>query len=334
MTHSGGGRGVTRRGWLAVCAAAGVGGCTNVDSLLGPDAHPFADRTVPVQIQTVQQEFDRLERLLKAALSFWNETQETLPYSTTLTYDPETDTPDVLVSEVPTIAECGVHTGDDITGCAPILQSGDQSELPASLEVNPQPPGEDWHYRRVIEHELGHLLGLTHDDEPARVMHASWQQRYPQYERRRHVFELRQERGESYNQGVQYVSEGFDAAEADEFGAAGEQFQQARGAYRDAQETIATARAVADELEPFEPADLDRLDALLTTETEFVQTVLDGLEAMVEGAELLSANEDDGVSVYNDGVGVYDDATDIEIPGSEAYLSAVGFPTAIITETD
>jgi hypothetical protein len=286
---------------------------------------------VPVQIKTVQQEFDRLERLLTEALSFWNENQETLSYSTTFVYDPETDTPDVLVSEVATIDGCGVHAGTEITGCAPILQPGDQSDLPAALDVTPQPAGEDWHYRRVIEHELGHLLGLTHDDEPERVMHASWEQRYPQYEQRLHVFELRQARTETYNQAVASVSAGFDAAQADEFEAASQQFREASERYRDARETIATARTVAAELDPFEPADLARLDELLTAEAEFVRTVRDGLKTMIDGVNSLSAGEDDGASVYNDGVEVYRDADENAIPGPEAYLAALGFPTALIT---
>lgn len=325
---------VTRRHWLAVCLPAGLAGCSGVGSVVGPDNHPFADQTVAVQIQTATQDFDRLERLVTDALDYWNENQQPLSYTTTLSYEPDSDEPDVFVSEVQTIDGCEVHTGEEISGCAPILTPGSQGQLPATLELNPQPPGEDWHYRRVIEHELGHLLGLTHDDEPTAIMHASWTERYPQYERRRHVFELRQQRTDAYNQGVQFVSDGFDAAESDRFELASERFRQATQAYQDAEETIATSKTVTAALAPFEPADRERLAALLETETEFVETALGGLAPMIEGTESLAAGDERGASRYNDGVDAYREATEMDIPDPETYLTAVGFPTAIIAETE
>lgn len=325
---------LTRRGVLTACVAAGLGGCTSLESLpgTGPDGHPFADRTVRIQIQTVQQDFDRLARLVTEAATFWNNNQESLSYTTTLTYDADTDDPDVLVTEVPDIDSCGVHGGDDITGCAPVLKPGAHDRLPATLELTPQPPGDDWHYQRVIEHELGHLLGLDHEDEPVEVMHVDWEERYPQHDQREHIFTLRKERSDLYNQAFDRTSAGFDAAESDQFAGAADLFRQATDAYQDAVETIETSRTVAEQLDPFEPADRSRLDDLLTSEEQFIQTALDGLGLMVDGAESLAA-DDDGAEVYNDGVEVYRGVDDSDIPAGEAYLSAVGFPTGIITDS-
>jgi len=324
---------LSRRRLLSLCVAGGLCGCTSLDSLpgTGSGAHPFADRTVTVQLQAVRGDVARLEGLLRDALAFWNagDRQAFLPYTTTLAYAPDAGAPDVLVSEVASIDSCGVH-GGDITGCAPVLRPGERDRLPATLRLTPQPPGEDWHYRRVIEHELGHLLGLGHEDEPSAVMAASWQQRYPQYDRRRRIFGLRQERTARYNRAVDRANDGFEAVGADRFETAAERFRAASRTYQDAASSVETARSVADELDPFEPADRSRLASLLRTEQAFVETALDGLGSMIDGSRRLAAGED-GAATYNDGAETYRAANDTELPDAEAYLAAVGFPTALIT---
>lgn len=321
----------TRRAYLLACGSiAGVAGCNSLDSVsVGgdqQDGHPFADRTVAVQIDDVHEDFGRVESLLLDALSFWNDHVETyLTYSTTLEYRPDGGDPDIVVSEVAGIDECGLHDDDGIAGCADLIEDGHHDQLPASVRVIPQDPGEDWRYQRIIEHEIGHTLGLTHEEDPDFVMHESWKRRYPEYDRRERIVTLVDDRIEAYEAGEQSLANGFEAADAESFGVATEQYRDAGDHFRTALETIQTSRDVARELSPFDPADLDALESLLGTEETYIETVLDAVELLVEGSELLAADDQDGVEIYNDGVERHNEAVGSDLPEKAEYISAVGF---------
>lgn len=66
-----------------------------------------------------------------------------------------------------TVAECGNHNLTDYNGCAdrPSGDVGDQT-ISGSVEKNLSDP----YLQETTIHELGHMLGLTHDDAPQYVM--------------------------------------------------------------------------------------------------------------------------------------------------------------------
>lgn len=317
----------TRRACLAVCGSVALAGCTDLDALpgRGTDGHPFADRTVEVQISSAEQDFDHLETLLEDALSFWNANTQYLAYTTTLEYGPDASEPDILVEEVLTLDSCGLHDGE-VAGCAELIQDGDHGLLPATATVEFQ-DGNDWQYQRVIEHEIGHTLGLEHDNEPARVMHESWEQRYPEFETRTEILELAEQRRETYNEATGTITDGNDAADTERYEAAIEQFQRAITRFEAARETVQTSQELLGELSSFAPADLNRLESFLSAEETYVGGVLESLAVLVDACEQLAGDESSGIERYNEGIRQYNETLDIDLPEASEFVSAIGFGT-------
>lgn len=313
----------TRRHYLAVCGAvAGLAGCSSVESFVGrSDTHPFADRTVTVQISNVESDSDRLEGLLQGALSFWNShSDQYIPYTTTFEYRPDAGDPDLFLEEVSSLGSCGRHDGD-IGGCAPLLKEGDHGSLPATATVEAQE--NDWQYQKIIEHEIGHTLGLRHDDEPARVMDESWENRFPEFEQREQILDLAEERSERYAEAADAITRGNEATDAENFETAADRFQDAVASFEDAQGTLQTTGDLVEELSPFEPADMEQLDTLLSTERSYVEAILETLPPLVQASRQLAAGND-GVDQYNEAIRQYNEAQGVERPDLREYISAVG----------
>ncbi|WP_049985310.1 matrixin family metalloprotease [Halobellus rufus] len=79
---------------------------------------------------------------------------------------PDASDPDVVVEFVDEVPECDDST--DAAGCAPLIEDSRQIDRPETVYV--RTGFSDNSTVRVLEHEFGHTLGLTHDDEPAEIM--------------------------------------------------------------------------------------------------------------------------------------------------------------------
>jgi hypothetical protein len=287
-----------------------------------PETHPFAGRTASVIIEQVEEDRERLERLLRKAISFWNDNQsEYLSYSTTLEHRPDAEEPDVTVSEVPSIDSCGLHDEGEFAGCATRLSEGDGAALPA--EVRLDPAANDWRYRNTIKHELGHVLGLGHDDAPANIMGDSLDERYPEYEQRKEILEVRDEWVSEYNSATKELTAGFDAVDADDFETATGAFDTARQHYETAADLIETATELATELSRFEPADREKLDEMLDSEASFAASMQSAVDLLHDGAERIASGED-GYDTYNEGVDAYNETIEQPLPETSEYVAAVG----------
>lgn len=314
----------SRRRYLAVCGSiAGLAGCSSIESFVGggPDTHPFADRTVVVQISNVESDGDRLEELLQGAVSFWNSHgDQYLSYTTSFEYRPDAEDPDLLLEEVSSLGSCGRHDGD-IGGCAPLLEAGDHGSLPATATVEVQE--NDWQYQKIIEHEIGHTLGLRHDDEPTRVMDESWENRFPEFEEREQILDLAEERSKRYSEAADAITRGNEAANAENFETAADRFQDAVESFEKARQTLQTTADLVDELSEFEPADLDRLASLRSTEQSYVEAILETLPALVEASRQLAAGTG-GADQYNEAIRRYNEVQEMARPDLREYISAVG----------
>lgn len=287
-----------------------------------PEDHPFADRTAVVTIERVEADHERLERLLREAIDFWNQhSDEYLQYSTTLVYRPEAEDPDIVVEERSAIEECGLHDDGEFAGCATLLQPGDDDILPADVDLVPAP--SDWLYRRVIKHELGHVLGLTHDDEPVEIMHESVEHRYPEHDDRMEILELRDEWVQAFNAAIEALTDGFDAADDDDFETAGTAFATANSHYDVAADRIETATGIAAELSRFEPADREALLDMLDHERSFAASMQSALDLLEAGSEEIADGED-GYETYNEGVDAYNETIEISLPRPDEYVDALG----------
>lgn len=109
--------------------------------------------------------------LVHRALVYWTEhSEEYAGYDVGFRRADPGEPADVHVRFVDEVGDCGAAEGDVTAGCAPVLEDPAQVHRPVKVEV--RTGLSDRSTVRVLEHELGHTLGLSHGDGPA-VMDAA-----------------------------------------------------------------------------------------------------------------------------------------------------------------
>lgn len=104
--------------------------------------------------------------LLDRALGYWTEhSDEYAGYDVGFRRADPGEAADVRVRFVEEVGDCGAAAGEEAAGCAPVISDADQVQRPVDVEVRTGLSDEST--IRVLEHELGHTLGLSHGDGPA-----------------------------------------------------------------------------------------------------------------------------------------------------------------------
>lgn len=279
---------VRRRSLLAGAAVA-MAGCSSVGELAQdvarPDTHPLAGTNAVAVVDRSESEHD-LETLTAEALAFWNENAERYA-GFEVDFRLDGDAPDVEIVYVNTredLEGCREYASEQVLGCAPILTTGDRVERPVTAEVvaTDRPYGD---VRTTTQHELGHTLGLTHDDEPAYIMSNRIEDRLPGYEHRVAVLEAYERALRRRNEATGTYNEGIEAWNDRAYERAAARFDEAEATYRSALEEVATAREHARELEDIERPDTVDLEAL----REHVDRAERNVELAAEAASEMAA---------------------------------------------
>ena len=151
---------------------AASGGCIGLSGALespteSQQRHPFAGETVTVTVDGT----DRERALVAAGLQYWQgNASEYAGFPVAFRLVESGTTPasgtDVHIRFRETVTACGESTYP--AGCAPRLNASTGVDRPAVVQI--ERGFADDPTVLVVQHEVGHLLGLGHDDRPHDIM--------------------------------------------------------------------------------------------------------------------------------------------------------------------
>lgn len=132
-----------------------------------PD-NPFGTETLVVVVDHSADDRN-LTPVVERSLRYWEENaEEYAGYPVEFKLVSHHDDPDLSVTFVEGAVACGVHGGAYALGCAPL--NADRAAPTSEVAVRANMTERTTH--AVLVHELGHTLGLDHDDEPQEYMGA------------------------------------------------------------------------------------------------------------------------------------------------------------------
>lgn len=133
----------------------------------GDEDDPWREETLTVAIDAPPDDGRDYAPLVREALDYWEQhADEYAGYPIEYEIDADPESPDMVIQFVPSVTDCG--TEGHTAGCAPVLTSPAQVNRPVDVRV--RTGFSDASTVQVLKHEVGHMLGLRHDDEPQSVM--------------------------------------------------------------------------------------------------------------------------------------------------------------------
>lgn len=232
-----------------VGAAVAIAGCSELrsgvddraDGVFGPGEHPFAGATTIAVVDRSDSKHDLVAVATEAA-RYWNDNAaEYAGFEVSFTVT--TESPDVelvFLGRRENLEGCQEHSSSDILGCSPLLTAEHRPERPVTVEVvaADRPYGD---VRITAKHELGHALGLGHDDDPAHVMSKDIADRLPAYGRRLDVLDAFENAWSGRNAGTRKYNRGINRWNDGEYERAVPTFESAAERYRTASKSVETA---------------------------------------------------------------------------------------------
>lgn len=139
-----------------------------------PDAdNPWGTHTITVSLHPEGTQYSRFKRAVREAVAYWNEHDDEYgSYQIQFNYVGEdVEDPDLKIVLKDDVTWCGSENPRWV-GCAPFID--DSVRVPADYTVNVTVESySDYCYTyTTAKHELGHVLGIEHGEEPMPTMAA------------------------------------------------------------------------------------------------------------------------------------------------------------------
>ena len=193
------------------CTATAVAGClsTSIAPEANGDRHPFADAVLTVRVDDDSDSDHDTVTIARDALAFWERySQEYVGFG--VEFDVVDDEePDIVIAFADDPSGCENVEGysERVLGCAPLIRPGRSVRRPvvAHVVAGGRPTGK---IRVTTKHELGHIFGLDHDDEPRWIMSNRPEDRIPLYDERVALWETVNDAQERGQQGASRFNDG------------------------------------------------------------------------------------------------------------------------------
>jgi hypothetical protein len=131
---------------------------------------PYGGETLVVGVENPVNDSRDYVPLVRRAIAYWEANDSRYAgYDVSYRLDPDATDPDLVVSVVDRIEDCGTED-EHSAGCAPHVTRPEQFSPPVRIRIVDGLSDES--ALLVLRHEFGHTLGLGHDDEPRAVMRA------------------------------------------------------------------------------------------------------------------------------------------------------------------
>ena len=222
------------------CTVCAVAGClSTAPPEVDEDRHVFAESTLGVRIDNHSDTDHDVERNARESLGFWEEhSREYVDFG--VEFEVVDDEPDIVIRYADDPSGCEDVEGysERVLGCAPLIRPGRNVRRPVTAHVvaGHRPFGK---IRVTTKHELGHIFGLDHDDEPAWIMSNRPADRIPLYDERIAIWERVNEAQVRGTQGTQLFDDGVRRWQAEFYQQAETAFLDAHSAYGEMRELFA-----------------------------------------------------------------------------------------------
>jgi len=134
--------------------------------------NPWGEPTISVALVRNGHAETDYEASLREALDYWEHHIALADYRVGFEIvDDDPGAADVRVEVQDTVESCGYDQGENLVGCAPLIEPGVTPDRPATVRIE---AGFDQRSTRsVLIHEFGHVLGLEHGEPPEVYMTAN-----------------------------------------------------------------------------------------------------------------------------------------------------------------
>ncbi len=322
-----------RRSFLIATAATPLAaGCTRLEPPRKelPSAHPFADRTVSVDVRADIDTPHDLEAITADALDYWAEHAETYA-GFRVTFRRVDENPDLTIGFVDSPGVCTGVDGYDtrVLGCAPLLRAGRRvpDGLTAWVVAAERPIGK---IRTTTKHEIGHVLGLDHDDEPRDIMSNRPEDRIPAYHIRITIWDGVLEANDAVSRGSILFAFGSEQWHDAGYQAAAAAFDDAASAFAEAEAALAMATSRVNglaEQPTVETVAFDDLRAAISGLRAHVNLHYEVAARLADAARALEAGDNrianDHLTSVNEAIAAFDELDSVELRDVAVALGLV-----------